>query len=193
MSAAPAPGPRSLLARLEAQRDAREFLIRAVSEGRASHAYLFVGPPGAGKLDAAWALAQALVCPEDGCGACDACVRVARRTHPDVRDLAPESVTGYLVGQVRSVIEDVALAPIRAGVKVYILDRADRLRADSANALLKTLEEPPENVVFILLSSSVEAVLPTVASRCQCVPFRTVPSDVAIAAVERATGQPRAR
>ncbi|RGL10469.1 ATP-binding protein [Collinsella tanakaei] len=191
----------SLLARLDTQPRVRDFISRAVASGRASHAYLFLGAPGSGKLDAAWALAQALLCEragEDGdasstlagaaCGSCDACVRVARHTHPDVHLLAPESATGYLINQTRELLEDVALAPIRARGKVYIIDRAEQLRANTANALLKTLEEPPAGVTFILLGTSAEVILPTIVSRCQCVPFRTVSPVRAAEAVERATG-----
>lgn len=183
-----APETASLLAALDTQPRVRAFLTRAVESDRTSHAYLFLGAPGSGKLDAAWALAQVIICESHGCGTCEACVRVARRTHPDVHYLAPESVTGYLIGQTRDLIEDVALAPIRAHAKVYIIDRAEQLRADSANALLKTLEEPPRGVTFILLGTSSETILPTIVSRCQCVPFRLVSPADAAAAVARATG-----
>ena len=88
------------------------------------------------------------------CGACDSCVRVARHTHPDVHYYTPESATGYLIAQTRELLDDVPLAPIRAKAKVYIIDRAEQLRANTANALLKTLEEPPEGVMFILLGTS---------------------------------------
>ena len=192
-SASQAPAERSLLARLDTQPRVRDFLAQAVAQGRASHAYLFIGAPGSGKLDAAWALAQALLCEDGGCGACDSCVRVARRTHPDVHCYAPESATGYLIAQTRELLEDVALAPIRAPRKVYIIDRAEQLRANSANALLKTLEEPPAAVTFILLGTSSDIILPTIVSRCQCVPFRMLSTGEATAAVERATGAPTER
>ena len=184
----PAPAKGSLLASLSGQPRVRDFLSRAVETGRAAQAYLFVGAPGAGKLDAAWALAQALLCEEGGCGACDSCRRVARKTHPDVHLYEPESATGYLIAQIRDLLEDVALAPIRAPRKVYIVDRAEQLRANSANALLKTLEEPPENTTFILLGTSTDVMLPTIVSRCQCVPFRTVPLAEATRAVVACTG-----
>lgn len=189
--------PNSLLAKLDTQPRVRDFLARAVASGRASHAYLFLGSPGSGKLDAAWALAQALLCAEEAipgaCAACDDCVRVARRTHPDVHYYAPESATGYLIAQTRDLLEDVALSPIRAKRKVYIIDRAEQLRANTANALLKTLEEPPENVTFILLGTSSDVMLPTIVSRCQCVPFRPLSTDESTTAVARATGLPPAR
>ncbi len=149
-----APAQASLLAKLDTQERVRDFLTNAVASGRASHAYLFLGAPGAGKLDAAWALAQAFLCEQDGCGSCDSCVRVARHTHPDVHYYTPESATGYLIAQTRELLDDVPLAPIRAKAKVYIIDRAEQLRANTANALLKTLEEPPEGVMFILLGTS---------------------------------------
>lgn len=139
-----APAQTSLLAKLDTQQRVRDFLTNAIASGRASHAYLFLGAPGAGKLDAAWALAQAFLCEQDGCGSCDSCVRVARHTHPDVHYYTPESATGYLIAQTRELLDDVPLAPIRAKAKVYIIDRAEQLRANTANALLKTLEEPPE-------------------------------------------------
>ena len=184
---------RALLAQLDTQPRVRDFLARAVDAGRTSHAYLFLGAPGSGKLDAAWALSQALICEDGGCGSCDACVRVARHTHPDVHYYTPESATGYLIAQVRDLLDDVLLAPIRATCKVYIIDRAEQLRANSANALLKTLEEPPENVTFILLGTSAETILPTIVSRCQCVPFRMVSPIDAARAVARATGLPQER
>lgn len=189
--------PNSLLAKLDTQPRVRDFLARAVASGRASHVYLFLGSPGSGKLDAAWALAQALLCAEEAipgaCAACDDCVRVARRTHPDVHYYAPESATGYLIAQTRDLLEDVALSPIRAKRKVYIIDRAEQLRANTANALLKTLEEPPESVTFILLGTSSDVMLPTIVSRCQCVSFRPLSTDESTTAVARATGLPPAR
>ena len=188
-----APAQASLLTKLDTQERVRDFLTNAVASGRASHAYLFLGAPGAGKLDAAWALAQAFLCEQDGCGSCDSCVRVARHTHPDVHYYTPESATGYLIAQTRELLDDVPLAPIRAKAKVYIIDRAEQLRANTANALLKTLEEPPDGVMFILLGTSADVMLPTIVSRCQCVPFRLVSPAVAAQAVSRATGQDPAR
>lgn len=183
----------SLLAKLSGQKRVKSFLTRAVEGGRAAHAYLFVGAPGSGKLEAAWALAQALLCEDGGCGACDTCMRAARRTHPDVHYYTPESATGYLISQTRELLEDVALAPIRAKHKVYIIDRAEQMRANTANALLKTIEEPPETVTFILLGTSTDTILPTIVSRCQCVPFRTLPLDESAQTVARATGVDLAR
>jgi len=176
------------LAGLTQQVRVRDFLAAAVDEDRVSHAYLFLGAPGSGKLDAAFALAQCVVCPNGGDATCDECIRVSHRTHPDVHYLVPASVTGYLVQQVRDLIDDVSLAPIRARAKVYILGDAGLLRGAAANALLKTIEEPPQGVVFILLARSADSVLPTIASRCQQVPFRVVAPEDAIREVRRRSG-----
>lgn len=166
----------------------RDLLASAAREGRLSHAYLFVGAPGSGMEEAACALAQCVVCPHGGCGTCDDCRRVARRTHPDVQWLSPGSVTGYLVDQVRDLIEGVSRAPSRARAKAYVLANAGLLRGTSANALLKTIEEPPKGVVFILLARSAAPVLPTIVSRCQVVPFRAIAPSVAIDEVMHRSG-----
>ena len=176
------------LAPLDEQPAVRDFLSRAVVEGRVSHAYLFLGAPGAGKSEAAFALAQCIVCPQGGCGTCDECIRVRHKTHPDVHCITPESATGYLVEQVRELVDDVPLAPVRGQQKVYIISNAGLLRREAANALLKTIEEPPPGVTFILLGRTVDAILPTIVSRCQRVPFKIVSPEVAVGAVQRSVG-----
>ena len=176
--------PRALDA-LADQPRVRDLLASALSEGRLSHAYLFVGAPGSGKHEAAEALAKCVVCPSGGDGTCDECRRVAHRTHPDVRWLSPGSAAGYLVPQIRELIDDAPLAPVRAPRKVYVLERCELLRGSAANALLKTLEEPPGNVMFILCGRSVAAMLPTIVSRCQQVAFRAVSSRSGLDAVMR--------
>lgn len=158
------------------QEQVRTFLRATVASDRISHAYLFSGPAGSNKTMAAYAFAQAILCPQKGCTHCDACSRIMRRKHPDVHYIAPEGAGGYLVEQVRSIVADAALAPIQAQKKVYILDRVDLLGAAAANAFLKTLEEPPANVVLILLGRTTQSVLPTIVSRCQVVPFRHIPA-----------------
>lgn len=170
------------------QPQVREFLRATVKSGRVSHAYLFLGPAGSSKTAAAFALAQAVICEQSDCGSCEACRRVHRRKHPDVRYYAPEGAQGYLVEQVRDIVSDVSLAPIQAAKKVYILDRVDRLGIAAANAFLKTLEEPPEDVVLILLGRTRESVLPTILSRCQVVPFRHIPDGEAAGIVSQNTG-----
>lgn len=183
---APTPAAPAALAALADQPRVRDFLATALAEGRLSHAYLFLGPPGSGKHEAAEALAKCVVCPAGGDATCDECRRVAHRTHPDVRWLVPGSATGYLVTQVRELIEDAGLAPVRAQTKVYVLERAELLRGSAANALLKTLEEPPANTMFILCGRTVEALLPTIVSRCQQVPFSAASPAAGVRAVTRA-------
>lgn len=202
MRSPPAPSPRSrtcgvsdvpaqppaALASLADQPRVRDFLATALAEGRLSHAYLFLGPPGSGKHEAAEALAKCVVCPSGGDATCDECRRVAHRTHPDVHWLAPGSATGYLVSQVRELIEDAGLAPIRAATKLYVLERAELLRGGAANALLKTLEEPPAHTMFVLCGRVADAMLPTIVSRCQQVPFRAGRVASGVRAVMRSCG-----
>lgn len=176
------------LARLRYQPLAQEFLAHAVTEDHIDHAYLFVGEPGSGSSEAAEAFAQCLVCPHGGDGSCDECIRVHHHTHPDVHWMSPDSSVGYLVAQIRGVIEDAQLTPVRAKTKVYILTNAALLRGASANALLKTLEEPPAHVVFILIARSAEACMETIVSRCQVVAFRSIPQEVAVKSVVNETG-----
>ncbi|MBX9035453.1 ATP-binding protein [Gordonibacter massiliensis (ex Traore et al. 2017)] len=177
------------------QPQVREFLRTSVANGRVTHAYLFTGPAGSNKTMAAYALAQALLCPKGPhgprggqCGACDTCGRVMRKKHPDVRYFAPEGAGGYLVDQIRDIAADTALAPIQADKKIYILDRVDLLGVQAANAFLKTLEEPPSDVVLILLGRTRESVLPTIVSRCQVVPFRHIPASEAAGILAQNTG-----
>lgn len=176
------------------QPQVRDFLRSSVTSDRISHAYLFTGPAGSNKLQAAFAFAQALVCPKGAqgpkggmCGACQNCSRASRKVHPDVHYLSPEGSSTYLVQQMRELVSDVMLAPIQAQRKIYILDRVDLMNAATANAFLKTLEEPPENVVFILLGRTRESVLPTIVSRCQTVPFRHIPPSEAAGIVAQNT------
>ncbi len=173
------------------QPQVREFLRASVAHDRLSHAYLFTGPAGSNKTLAAYALAEAALCPEGGCGTCECCRRVMRRKHPDVHYFAPEGANGYLVEQIREIVADVALAPISAKRKVYILDRVDLLGVQAANAFLKTLEEPPADVLLILLGRTRESVLPTIVSRCQVVPFRMIPPSEAVGIIVQNTGTAR--
>jgi DNA polymerase-3 subunit delta' len=166
-----------------------EFLRGAVESDSVSHAYLFVGPSGSGKRNAALRLACALVCNDGGCGVCAACTRVKRGAHPDVRTFEPTGAATYLVEQMRDeIVPDVWLAPAEARAKVYVIERADALGEAAANAFLKTLEEPPPTVTFVLLAEDFDRVLPTIVSRCQVVRFVTIAPSRAIALLAERTG-----
>ena len=166
----------------------RDFLRLSVTNDRLTHAYLFTGPAGSNKTLAAYALAAALLCEKRGCGVCSECDHVLKRKHPDVRYFAPEGASGYLIEQVREIVADTSLAPIRANKKIYILDRVDLLGTSAANAFLKTLEEPPDDVALILLGRTRESVLPTIVSRCSVVPFRHIPASEAAAILSQRSG-----
>jgi DNA polymerase-3 subunit delta' len=137
-----------------------------------SHAYLFVGPEGLGKINAARAIAAQLMCENGGCGNCHICTRLENNSHPDFKLIEPEGKTGYLKEQIRELIFLTQLAPMEASRKVFVIRQADMFNIESANAFLKTLEEPSESTIFILLSTSQDAVLPTVKSRCQIYRFK---------------------
>lgn len=174
--------------RIVGQEKAVSLLRRSAAGSLVSHAYLFVGGPGVGKKTAARALSCAVMCEDGGCGGCDTCARIQREVHPDVHIIEPEGAASYIVSQVRDVIRDVELTPVEGPRKVYVLTQADSLNAEAANALLKTLEEPPDDAVLILLALSADSVLPTISSRCQVVRFERISRADALAAVVERTG-----
>lgn len=180
---------RCVLDRLVGQKKAAGYLKKSVREGTIAHAYLFVGPPGTGKKSAAKAFACAIMCGDDGCGACSACNRIKKGVHPDVQVWEPEGTASYLLDeQIRPLIRDIQLAPVESSRKVYVLAQADLMSDSTANAFLKTLEEPPPGVTIILLAPHFESVLPTIASRCMVVRFSQIAPQTAEAILAEKTG-----
>lgn len=158
-----------------------EVLGRAVTENRLSHAYLFTGPRGMGKAAMAKVLAKAVNCRKRGegwrpCDDCSSCRQVDAGSHPDVRWLEPDGAT-IKIAQVRELTREAAMRPLAGGCRVFIIRQADRMSAEAANSLLKVLEDPPGRSMFILLTALPDALLPTIVSRCQGVPFRPVARD----------------
>ncbi len=163
---------RGLFTDITGQEMAVGLLTRALEQG-ASHAYLFSGPPGVGKTEAALAFAAGLACPEGGCGVCATCRRVKEGLHPDIEIVAPE---GNFIRkeEITEINLHAVYRPYEAKAKVYIFLEADSFNIEAANAFLKTLEEPPGHVHFILVTDRPERLLPTIASRCQLVTFSPV-------------------
>jgi len=181
------------------QTRAVRLLQRGLATGRTPHAYLFSGPQGVGKRAAALSLAQALNCHQgegidDGCGgACQSCRKIARGLHPDVQVIGPDGAT-LKIEQVRALEADAALGPYEARRKVFILDSAEKMTEQAANALLKTLEEPPGRTVIVLLTTTPSALPSTIVSRCQTVTFSAIPPETLEPfLVERGVDRTRAR
>ncbi len=153
----------------------KNILRRALANQRVAHAYLFEGPDGVGKRLVALALARALLCQTGrGCGDCSPCRKVDHNNHPDIHLLDAEGTT-IKIDQVRALQKQLSLRPLEGEYRICLIDGAERLNPAAANALLKTLEEPQPNTVMILLSSQPEALLTTIRSRCQRLPFQRLP------------------
>lgn len=153
------------------QEKVKEMFARALRERTLSHAYLLSGPEGLAKTAFARELAVALVSACGGCGACPECERARRGIHPDLHVVERE---GDLIRfeQVGPVIADLSLKPFAAGRRVWVIPEVEYLHPAAANKLLKSIEEPPDYVYFLLVTDRLERVLPTIVSRCQQVEFR---------------------
>ena len=160
------------------------LLREHVANGQLRHAYLLTGPQGVGRRTLALRLAQALNCnqppaPGEPCRACRDCIQIERIQHPDLTVVQAEQEGGTLkVDQVRELQHGLALAPYQARYRVALLLRFEESHPSAANALLKTLEEPPDQVVLILTAGSSESLLPTITSRCEVLRLRPLPLEV---------------
>lgn len=158
----------------------RQGLLESLARSGPASSYLFLGDSGLGKSRTALWLASALNCSAEDrpCGVCPSCLKIAHSNHPDVVvQERPAGKTGIGVGDVREQIAATAYRPYEGRHRVWIVAEAETLTEEAQNALLKTLEEPPGNMVMVLISSSESALLPTVSSRCRPVRFQSVPPE----------------
>jgi len=179
---------------IEGHDDVVEQFRRALARGRLASSFLFAGPAGVGKRTFALKLAQAMLCrskPEealDPCGSCPSCAQAKAGTHADLGVIVKPEGKSFiplelLIGDAdhrrrEGLCHDMSLKPSMGGRKIAVIDDADYLNAEGANALLKTLEEPPPRSVLILIGTTAAKQLPTIRSRCQLVRFRPLPTDV---------------
>jgi len=175
------------LAEVVGQEPITQTLLNALSSGRISHAYLFCGPRGTGKTSTARCLAKAVNCLTNGqgepCNTCEMCQAITEGRALDVIEIDAASNTG--VDDIRSLREKVNYAPNQARYKVYIIDEVHMLSNPAANALLKTLEEPPAHVIFILATTESHKILATIMSRCQRFDFRRLPQSDIVSKLNR--------
>ncbi len=157
----------------------KKALTNAISMNKISHAYLFTGPRGTGKTSTARILAKSLNCKEgptvNPCGVCENCIDITNSVPMDVIEI--DAASNRKVEDAQNILEKVMYAPVNSRYKIYIIDEVHMLSNTAFNALLKTLEEPPKNVIFILATTEVHKVLDTIKSRCQRFDFRRITTD----------------
>ena len=158
-----------------------EHLEKAISTGKVSHAYIFSGEKGTGKLTLANAFAMALQCTGEGekpCGTCHSCHQAASGNHPDIIHITHEKPNSIGVDDVRDqLVGDVQIRPYNGKYKIYIMPDAEKMTVQAQNAILKTIEEPPEYAVIILLTDNEQGFLDTIRSRCVLIQLKPVPDE----------------
>ena len=157
-----------------------EHLRQSVAGGKVSHAYLIQGPEGSGKHIMADTFAQTLQCEtgsDNACGECHSCVQAQSRNHPDIIYVTHEKPNLISVDEIREqLVNDILIKPYNGRYKIYIVPEAEKMNASAQNALLKTLEEPPEYAVILLLTTNASALLETIRSRCMLLNLKPVPA-----------------
>src|SRR5687767_5229229 len=172
---------------------AAEALAAQISSDEVAHAWLLLGPAGSGKRPAAQAMAAALNCtiePGTGCGQCSVCLRIARRRFPDVHHIVPEGPLIPVDTIREQVIPEASRSPFEGRCKVFIIEEAEKMNDPAQNSLLKTLEEPQKETVFILISSRPDDLLETIRSRCRVVRMEPV-DEATIVELLQAEGAPQ--
>lgn len=161
------------------QEHIKKALKNAIELNKISHAYLFTGPRGTGKTSTARIFAKSLNCKEGPtiapCGVCENCIDITNSTPMDVIEI--DAASNRKVEDAQNILEKVMYAPVNSRYKIYIIDEVHMLSTTAFNALLKTLEEPPKNVIFILATTEVHKVLDTIKSRCQRFDFKRITTD----------------
>ncbi len=169
----------SSFAELAGQEHVSTTLRQSVRLGRISHSYLFCGPRGCGKTTTARIIAKAANCLDlqdgDPCNACSVCQSINEGRFMDIIELDAASNRG--IDEIRDIRDKVNFAPVQGRRKVYIIDEAHMLTDAASNAFLKTLEEPPAHVIFVLCTTEAHRILPTIISRCQRLDFRRIPAE----------------
>ncbi|GAI70863.1 unnamed protein product, partial [marine sediment metagenome] len=164
------------LAEVVGQEQVTQTLLNALNNGRVSHAYLFCGPRGTGKTSTGRILAKAVNCLTNGkgepCNTCPMCQAITEGRALDMIEIDAASNRG--IDDIRGLRERVNYAPNQARYKVYIIDEVHMLTKEASNALLKTLEEPPPHVIFVLATTEAHKIIPTILSRCQRFDFRRI-------------------
>lgn len=155
----------------------KEILQRMVAKDALHHGLCFYGPSGIGKRLVARELSRAMLCEtQTGCGTCSHCMKFEHGNHPDYLEIAPDGAD-IKVAQIREISDNLHFRPFEARARMIVLDRVEVFREESANAFLKSLEEPPDYVFFILVCADIKALLPTIRSRCQKVAFQPLKNE----------------
>ena len=163
---------------VKGQDEAIKFLKIAISSGKMAHAYIFAGPRGCGRSLLARNFAKAINCEDSENAPCNSCRKIDKDIHPDVKWVRGDEKSGQIkIDQMRELQSRIALKSYEGKYKICIIQNAEFMTIEAANSFLKTLEEPPANTLFILITEKPKDLLPTIASRCQMVRLKPLPED----------------